>query len=309
MLVRNILTAWILLLTAGTSISLAEEPAPYPRISEEGFKARLPFFSYDASIPLEGRIVQEWDRDDTLRWKIVFRGAQGFLVPGFLELPKTGTKPYPLVLLLHGWSGNKTNWYEDENIISGGVMRKALLGAGYAILALDAAAHGERSNEIDYQHVNPYEDASAPGRKSYFTFAEVSIQTVKDYRRALDYVATRPEIDSTRIGLVGYSMGGMDSFYLLSVEPRIKAAVACVPPLSGDSYGPTSPIDYSWGVRDKAFLMLMGRQDEMYDAGKVDASFKEYIESPTTKLMWYDQGHKLTEIYVPDALKWIQENL
>lgn len=285
---------------------LAEEVEPYPRISEEAFKGRLPFFAYDSGIPLEGRVVQEWDNEDTLRQKIVFRGAQGFLVPGFLEFPKTASKPCPLVLLLHGWSGGKQNWYEDENIISGGPMRQALLGAGYAVLALDAATHGERSNEIDYQHVNPFEDPKAPARRNYFTFAEISVQTVKDYRRALDYLAERGDVDMARIGLVGYSMGGMDAFFLLSVEPRVKMAVACVPPLVSEGYGATSPIDYTWGIGDKPFLMLMGRQDEMYEAGKVEASYRAYIEGPRTKLVWYDRGHKLTDVYVPDALAWVE---
>lgn len=290
-------------------LASAEDTAPYPRVSEEAFKARLPFFNYDANLPLEGRVVQEWDNDDTLRQKIVFRGAQGFLVPGFLEMPKSGQKPYPLVLLLHGWSGSKMNWYEEGNIISGGEMRTALLGAGYAVLSLDAATHGERSNEIDYQHVNPFDDPKAPPRKNYFTFAEITVQTIKDYRRALDYLAGREEIDSKRIGLVGYSMGGMDGFYLLSVEPRIKMAVACVPPLLSEGYGPASPIDYTWGIGDKPFLLLMGRQDTMYDTAKTEASYHSYIEGPNTRLIWYDQGHKLTPIYVPDALAWVKEHL
>ena len=287
----------------------AEEATPYPRISEEAFKARLPFFDYDPNIPLEARVVREWDDKDTLRQKIVFRGAQGFLVPGYLEYPKTAQKPYPLVLLLHGWSGSKDNWYEDKNITNGGMMRKALLGAGYAVLALDAAAHGERSSEIDYQHVNPFDDPKAPPRRNYFTFPEITVQTVKDYRRALDYMAQRDEIDIKRVGLVGYSMGGMDSFYLLSAEPRIKMAVACVPPLSSPAYGPTTPIDYTWGIGPKPFLMLMGRKDDMYEAAKVDASYHQYIEGPNTKLIWYDQGHKLTPVYVPDALAWVKQNL
>jgi dienelactone hydrolase len=309
MISKSIRTLLLCVMFAVALYAGAQEAAPYPRISEEGFKARLPFFGYDASIPLEARIVQDWDKDDTLRQKIVFRGAQGFLVPGFLEFPKKAQKPYPLVLLLHGWSGNKTNWWEDENIISGGVMRKALLEAGYAVLALDAATHGERSNEIDYQHVNAFNDPKAPPRKNYFTFAEISIQTVKDYRRALDYMAEREEVDMKRIGLVGYSMGGMDSFYLLSVEPRIKMAVACVPPLLTEGYGPASPIDYSWGIGDKPFLMLMGRKDDLYDPAKAEASYHAYIERPTTKLIWYDQGHGLTGIYVPDALAWVKEHL
>ncbi len=292
-----------------TAAANAEDAASYPRISKEAFEARLPFFDYDASLPLDARVVQQWDKDASLRQKIVFRSAQGFLVPGYLEMPKSAAKPYPLVLLLHGWSGNKDGWYEDDNIINGGEMRKALLGAGYAVLMLDACTHGERSNEIDYMHVNAFDDPKAPARHNYFTFAEISIQTVKDYRRALDYMAQRDEIDLKRLGLVGYSMGGMDSFYLLSVEPRIKVAVACVPPLANPGYGPTSPIDYTWGIKSTPFLMLMGRQDEMYDMGKVEASYHAYIETPNTKLKWFDRGHKLTAEYVPDALDWIKSHL
>jgi dienelactone hydrolase len=122
-------------------------------------------------------------------------------------------------------------------------------------------------------------------------------------------MAQREEVDMKRIGLVGYSMGGMDSFYLLSVEPRVKTAVACVPPLVSGGYGPASPIDYSWGVKGKSFLMLLGRKDEMGDPARVEASYHEYIESPESKMIWYDQGHKLTDIYVPDALAWVKERL
>jgi len=307
------LLSWVLLgwvLAAPVCRAFAGEVQPYPRISEEAFMARLLFFDYDKTIPLEGRVVQQWDMDGGKRQKIVFRGVQGFLVPGYIHFPGAGQKPWPLVLLLHGWSGSKEEWYKDDNFINGGVMRKALLEAGYAVLALDAATHGERGNEIDYQHVNTFDDPKAPARKNYFTFTEISVQTVKDYRRALDFVAERGEVDTNRIGLVGYSMGGMDSFYLLSVEPRIKVAVACVPPLQSTGYGPASPIDYSWGIGQRPFLLLMGRKDGPADyVAMVEASYRKYLGGPNTKLIWYDQGHKLTAIYVPDALAWVKKQL
>ena len=287
----------------------SEETNAYPRISAEAFKARLPFFDYDKSIPLEGRIVQEWKQDGRLRQKFVFRGAQGFRVPGLIEFPSTNQKPWRLVLLLHGWSGGKDDWYHDDNYINGGIMRKALLDAGYATLALDAATHGERSNEIDYQHVNPFDDPKAPARRNYFTYAEISMQTVKDYRRALDFIYERGVVDTNGVGLIGYSMGGMDSFYLLAVEPRIKMAVACVPPLLSLGYGPASPVDYSWGIGNRPFLMLAGRKDGLGVAERVEASYHQYIEGPNTKLIWYDKGHKLGEIYVPDALAWVKRHL
>src|SRR5438552_10262116 len=112
------LLSWVLLgwiLAAPVCRAFAEEAQPYPRISEEAFKARLLFFDYDKTIPLEGRVVQQWDMDGGKRQKIVFRGAQGFLVPGYIHFIGAGQKPWPLVLLLHGWSGSKEEWYKDDN--------------------------------------------------------------------------------------------------------------------------------------------------------------------------------------------------
>src|SRR5690242_1398710 len=113
------------------SSAATNDSGPYPRISQEAFKARLPFFDYDKSLPLEGRVVRQWDQGGTLRQKIVFRGAQGFLVPGYFEFPKAPARPFPLILLLHGWSGSKDDWYKDDNYINGGIMRKALIAEGY----------------------------------------------------------------------------------------------------------------------------------------------------------------------------------
>ncbi len=299
----------LLLLTLCSLAAFAQTAAPYPRISEEAFKARLPFFDYNKDIPLEARIVREWDEDSTLRQKFVFRSAQGFLVPGYIELPKHAPKPPALVLLLHGWSGGKENWWEDGNYINGGEMRKALLANGFAVLALDAPAHGERSNEIDYLHVNTYKDPSAPDKVNHFTFTEIAVQTVKDYRRALDYLATRQDIDMRRIGTLGYSMGGMDSIYLLATEPRIKMAVTCVPPMRSLDYGPAAPVDYTWGVKGKTILLLMGEKDGFYTVPEMNATYSAYFESPNSKLIWYNQDHKLTKVYVKDALAWVKSHL
>jgi dienelactone hydrolase len=306
-----VISAVFTVLTQPVRPGLTAAPEPYPRISREAFDARLPFFDYDRAVPLEGRVVRELDGEDTVRRKLVFRSAQGFLVPGMLEVPKTGTKPFPLVLLLHGWSGNKDDWWRDGGYISGGEMRKALLAAGYAVLALDAATHGERSHEIDFQHVNPFEDLKAPARRNYFTFADIAVQTVKDYRRALDFLAERkdPALDLARVALVGYSLGGMDAFYLLSVEPRIRCAVACVPPLQSAGYGPTAPIDYTWGIGRVPFLLVLGRKDELGDPARVEASYESYLKNPNTSVLWFDSGHKLPQLYVPAAAGWLKQKL
>lgn len=305
---RRILS-WCCLLLVVHCGSFCEEALPYPRVSREAFEARLPFFSYDKDIPLDGRIVLEKKEARAVRWKLVFRGAQGFLVPGYLEIPEGARKPYPLVVLLHGWSGGKENWWEEGNYISGSEMRTALIESGYAVLALDACAHGERAHEIDYLHVNPYEDPAAPPRRNYFSIAEIVIQTVKDHRRALDYMEERGDMDMSRVGLVGYSMGGVNTMLLLAIESRVKMGVACVPPWFNDAWRPVEPVDYTWGLGDKPLLMLMGRRDGFYTEGQIEASRRAYLNPDTTRTVWYDRDHKLAPDYVPDALAWVKKHL
>jgi len=87
-------------------------------------------------------------------------------------------------------------------------------------------------------------------------------------------------------------------------------AVACVPPLLAPAYGPASPIDYTWGIGETPFLMLMGRKDGPSNyVATVEASCQQYLGPSHSKLIWYDQGHKLTAIYVPDALAWVKKHL
>ena len=125
--------------THGEEASLGSE-----RIDEEAYRFAVQFYDYDPTIPLEARVVERKETDTGDREKVIFRGTRGALVPGYLELPKKGDSPFPCVLLLHGWSGSKEHWWRDGGYISGGDVRKALLDAGYAVLALDAPTHGDR---------------------------------------------------------------------------------------------------------------------------------------------------------------------
>ena len=290
-------------------------PASYPGepgipkpIGEEAFNVLEAFYDYDADIPLEARVVELKETDTTVRRKVVFRGARSFMVPGYLEFPTDVEPPYPCVLLMHGWSGSKQNWWEDGNYISGGDARKALLEKGYAVLALDAQGHGDRIAENDYHVVNLYNEPDAPPRKNYFTLREIVTQTVVDYRRGIDYLATRDDIDMDRIGLLGYSMGGFHTFALTAVEPRIKVAAGCVVPVSWSDDVVLAPANYARGIGDRPFCMLMGREDGMCNEAQARELYA-LIEGPNTELHSYDAGHRLPVEYVPDAVAFITARL
>jgi len=44
-------------------------------------------------------------------------------------------------------------------------------------------------------------------------------------RASVDYLVTRPEVDPSRIGCIGLSIGGYRSAHLFALDPRIKCAV------------------------------------------------------------------------------------
>jgi len=307
----------VLLAFSFVATARADEPAAasakaltVERLDAEACRAIAQFYEYDATIPLEARVVEKVEKDDLPREKVVFRGAQGFLVPGYLQFPSGGTAPYPCVLLLHGWSGSKENWWQDDNYVSGGNLRKALLAAGYAVLALDAQCHGDRIAQNDFAPVNHYVDPNGGPRqrKGYFTQNEIYIQTTRDYRRAIDYLETRGEIDKARIGVLGYSMGGTQTYLLTGVEPRIKTAVAVAAPAEKSKWSPIAPQNFVRGIGQRPFLAIMGREDGM-SAVEHTEKLHALVESPTKDLIFFDAGHRLPVDYVPRAVAWLVKHL
>jgi dienelactone hydrolase len=286
----------------------ATNPAVSERTDADAFRLLLQVYSYDPAIPLEGRIVERVEEREGPREKIVFRGAQGFYVPGYLQLPANRTGPAPCVLLLHGWSGSKSHFWSDNNYISGGNVRRALLKEGFAIYALDAQCHGDRISQNEFAPVNPSGPPGVPPRKGYFTQREIYVQTTIDYRRALDYLNGRSEIDSTRIGALGYSMGGTQTFLLTGVDPRIKAAVACATPADLATDSIIAPRRFAPAIGSRPFLMVMGRNDEMCRPEEAERIFRS-IGSPHAKLSFYEGTHKIGAAFVPEAVAWLTKNL
>jgi cephalosporin-C deacetylase-like acetyl esterase len=170
-----------------------------PRVSDEAYRTIAGFYQYDSQIPLDARVVKrEAEAPSYTREKIVFTGSRGDRVPGWLLLPRTGAPPFPVVLILDGWMGTKDRWWSDDTWPQGGRLTKALAAEGIAALVLDTQFHGERAGAIGYQPVEEYVCPLCSNARR-----EMTIETVVDYRRALDYLATREDLDRKRVGAIG----------------------------------------------------------------------------------------------------------
>ncbi len=128
---------------------------------------------------------------------VAFAGPLGTL-RGVLHRPDRPARP-PVVMLLHGFTGH--------HIESGHLFSQAarhLAKAGFAALRFDFYGSGNSDGD----------------------FAEMTVFTeVADAAAALDWLSAHPDLDTTRAGVVGLSLGGCVTALLAGQDPRVRAAV------------------------------------------------------------------------------------
>jgi dienelactone hydrolase len=137
-------------------------------------------------------------------------------IPMLLVESAAGTGRRPAVIFLHGTGGNK------EQQLS---RLKMLAQRGFVAVAIDARYHGERARGVAGPAASPYSNAIyrsfQTGKEHPFFF-----DTVWDVMRTIDYLQARADVDGSRIGLAGFSKGGVETYLAAAVEPRIAAAVS-----------------------------------------------------------------------------------
>jgi dienelactone hydrolase len=110
--------------------------------------------------------------------------------------------------------------------------------------ALDAQLHGERSIHNDYLPFGPM----VYDKKWFFRIRDGVTETLGDYFRAVDYLKSRAEVDVTRIGVAGHSMGGMIALLFAALSPNVKAVVGCVVACAYPWMYPATPVNMAQGI-------------------------------------------------------------
>lgn len=274
-------------------------------IDVESFEVMSQFFDYDKDIPLDARVVDIADHPNFTKEKIVFRGINNSRVPGYLAIPKNTNSPVPCVLLIHGVGDTKDSWWNETSFNSGGLLSKQLIDAGFAVLALDAQYHGERAVNNDFE--SP--DVFIFQKEWLIRARNMIVQSVIEYRRVMDYLSTRREIDSNRFGAIGYSMGGMMIFNLASVDKRIKVAVASVTPILKEEYSALAVYNFAPFINSTSFLMLNGKDDgRNYNIEEAQQLF-ELLNSDNKNIRFFESGHKLPVEWTQNASDWIKNHM
>jgi dienelactone hydrolase len=173
------------------------------------------------------------DRGDYVVEKFRFDNGAGATVPGYLLRPKQLSGKAPAILYCH-WHGGDYDIGKEELFQAKHTPEPpgpALVKRGFVVLAIDACCFGERNG----RGPGGPDEKGAAGEMTASKFNLWVGRTLwgmmlRDDLMALDYLASRPEVDARRIGVTGMSMGATRSWWLMALDERIQTgvAVACL---------------------------------------------------------------------------------
>lgn len=159
--------------------------------------------------------------------KFEFDNGVDSRVPGYIAIPEDGKKRHAAILTMHGHSSSKDNMFGYEPTSQDVV--ELLAKNGYVVLGIDNYFNGERKGS------GPAGDLETMQRGSDQEMSLFKLNLwlgrtlwgmmLRDEQIALDYLASRPEVDPGRIGAQGMSMGSTRAWWLGAIDDRIKAVV------------------------------------------------------------------------------------
>jgi len=137
------------------------------------------------------------------RRDVEFAGAGGVTLRGWYYLPVDGASdgPVPGVVLAHGFSAVKEMALDR--------FAEVFASGGLAVLVYDHRNLGASDGE-PRQLIDPWAQ-------------------IRDYRRALDWLGSRAEVDADRLGIWGSSFSGGEVLVIGAADDRVRAVVAQAP--------------------------------------------------------------------------------
>jgi acetyl esterase/lipase len=268
----------------------------------------------DRHRPIAGRKRAERTQDGFLleTWDLDLNGIE--TVPAYVARPASATGRTPAVVFNHshggGYTIGKQEVLDGRTYLQPVPYAKALTDLGHTVLCIDHWVFGERSHTSES---DTFKAMLWHGRVLWGMM-------VYDSLRAVDWLAARADVDASRIGTVGMSMGSTMAWWLAALDERIKVTVdiCCLTDfhtllarkgLAGHGvyyYVPgllkhftTSQINAL--IAPRAHLGLAGLQDKLTPVEGLDIidrdlsrAYADAGHPERWKLLRYDVGHQET---------------
>jgi dienelactone hydrolase len=301
---------------------------------------------------------------------ISFAGSAHYRVPAYLLVPEGGSGRRPAVVALHdhgGWfyhGKEKLVRMEGEHVAlkefreryyGGNAYADDLARRGFVVIVPDAFYWGERRMQYEQppqelltrlKGLNPEQPEYVAAMNSWLRERNTELNTwlsfsgttwmgivSYDDRRAVDVVASLPEVDPSRIGALGLSGGGYRATYLTGMEPRIRASVITgwmtslpttldipysVHSALFDAFGAHANLDHpdiaTLAAPSCAIFVQNCAQDRLFTragmdaaAEKIKAVYADLKHPDRFRAQFYDVPHQFNAQMQQDAFAWLEK--
>jgi dienelactone hydrolase len=301
------------LLASVVAAPAADKPTKPPR-----FEDLVREFDYDRNALLNIREEHKEERDGATVIELSYDSPRGGRVPAALVLPP-GKGPFAGILFGH--------WMMPRSSVRN---RKEFLEE-----ALLLARSGAVSLLTDAPMVRPGFLPEKDGLKGEIQNAEASRQQVIDFRRGVDLLIARGDVDPARLAFVGHSYNAHTGGILTGVEKRIGSFVLMAGVFADeefvfDSKTPAimefrkrigeealraffrehafdDPIFFIGHSAPAAVFLQFGRDDAPIPEALARGYFERFEEPK--KMEFYKAGHALNTEARKDRVRWLAEKL
>ncbi len=218
-----------LMTTTGFGVGALGEMAPAPTEagSGSGEARRKELWSLLGDLPWKHRpgaprLLEAEKHDGYTLERLVLDLNGEEAVPALLLIPEKRRPRAPGMLYIH-WHGGMYD-LGKEQLLTGVEVQPAyapvLAEKGIVTLAIDSWCFGERKHVAD-GHTGEEDAFKLMLWKGQVLFGMMMF----DEFRALDYLASRPEVDPGRLGVLGMSMGATKAWWLAALDPRVSVCM------------------------------------------------------------------------------------
>jgi cephalosporin-C deacetylase-like acetyl esterase len=255
--------------------------------------------------------------------RVVYESRPHHRVTANLYLPADTSKPVPGVLVPCGHSANAkaSEAYQSVCIL--------LALNGCAALIYDPIGQGER-HQLPDPIGHGTNEHTLVGVGSLLVGRSTGHYRIWDGLRSMDYLASRPEVDPTRLGCTGNSGGGTMTTWLMAVDERIAvAAPSCFITTLERLYKTIGPQDCEQHFPGQGPLgidhtdlitmrapkptLILAAERDFFDIGgtrsaarEADAVYRVFGQPERMGLFTYDDEHGFSQPRRQAAVHWMR---
>lgn len=187
----------------------------------------------EEKIDLKVELIKEVEFADYIRQRVIYKAMDFIEVPAYILIPKLKQDKYPTILACHGHGygsreivGLNTDGSGDnfKNPGCNNNFALELVKKGFLVLVPEFLGFGDCKLEDDKEKAA--NESSCYQLSTTLMMYGKTLAGARVYQalRALDYLSTRIDVDQNRIGIMGFSGGGLVAAFATAIEDRIKVA-------------------------------------------------------------------------------------